>query len=933
MRWLLYIILALTLLFCSRSKPKPPQENAQYWHQKISLHYNQPDSFIFWMDKLHLKSEKQKDTELKAKWHNHWGNFYRFHQNPDKSIYHYRNAMSLAQKIKNKQLVSYSSFNIGKLHKTFLSKDSALHYFQKALKLDKEREDSTDIATDLISIGTTHYSNGNLKNATIALIQALQIQTQLGNPMSIAIINNNLGLIFDNIENYDKAYSYYKKAEIIFKQLNKNKQRAKTLNNMGTMALRLNNYSKAYSLLNQSLELKKALGDTFSLASTYRNIGLTHQYQKEYSKALFNYRRSLQLSKVANNLVGEASALLSIGDIHNFKTQKDSALYYYQLAEAKSTSLNDFHLNHSIAQAMIGLNAELNNYQQALEYSLWSKELSDSLQNADKINQITGIEMNYQFDQYKIEQQLILQKNKLRIRQQLFTIGFIIVALFTALILIVFLYRNNQFKKRTIQKLQEANDKISAIFQNSMIGIAWVDSNRIIRRVNPYINSISGYTEKELVGQSMEMIYPTHEEYLRQGEILQQELQKNGHFELEKQMKRKDGSLAWVRGTGKLISYENSNLGVIWTLEDITQKRKNDIYLKLFKQLADNSQLGISINTLDGEIVYANPYLTRLLPAGTNNIIDNYPKKLQKRVENEIIPSVFEKGQWTGELQQSGCEDKCIHTIEHIFVIRDHKDNPVYLANIMTDITEKQEVEKLLRQSNKTQNLMLSVISHDIRGPLGAIHQLASILDQNIHELHKDELCDFIHQVKEHTGKAYNLLEDMLLWAKNQTGALPFNPIRLLPQALIEESVDLFQDVLADKQLQVKLFINYNDAIYADKDMLHSIIRNTLSNAIKFSSPESQIEIHTFKIEDQIHFKVIDYGVGIKPELIPTLLSPSSNHTSRGTHNEKGYGLGLKLCQQFIELHQGKIQISSKENEKTTIEFSIPITSKNINSN
>ncbi|MCL3780245.1 tetratricopeptide repeat protein [Prolixibacteraceae bacterium JC049] len=929
MRSLLYILTCCLFFLSASSLANEKKDRIKYWQNKIPNYYYQADSFRFWMNHMKEDVKQNNDLSLKAKWYNYWGNYYRYNRRPDFAIEGYTKAISISKQLNDQKTLSYSFFNMGRVHQTYLSSDSAVVWYKRALEIDKTLNDSLGISIDYTSLGSVYYSLGQLKEATACYINALQIKEALKDSIGIAIVLNNLGIVFENIDSFDKAYSYYNKAEAIFKRYNKHIQRAKALNNMGTMALRLKEYDKAFNLLNQSLILKEAQKDTFSLVSTYRNLGLIHQHKKEFSEAYNCFKKSLELSIIAENASGQANALLSIGQNYSYLDKKDSALYYYQKAEAKSTQLSDFHFDYSLSQAMVSVHSHFNNFEQALEYSLWSRVLLDSLHNVDKINKITRMEMNYQFDQYKAKQELILEKNNLHIKQQRLTIAFIIVALLTALTLLILLYRNNQFKKKNIKQLQEANDKISAIFQNSMIGFAWVDNERIIRRVNPYIEEISGYSKEELIGSGIQKFYSSEEEYVAYGQLMQKSLQDKGSFEFENQLKRKNGSLAWIKASGKLINHENESLGIIWAMEDITQKKKNEVYLKLFKQLADTSRQGIGIATLQGEIVYANPYLAKITPIETgdraNKIWNSYPAHLHSKLKNEIIPHALKEGQWTGELEQIIRDGSTIHTIENIFVIKDKHGTPLYLADIITDITNKQNIEKQLRQSNETQNLMLSVISHDIRGPIGSIHQLAAILDSNIDNLDQHELNDFIHQVKEHTGKAYNLLEDMLLWAKNQTGALQFTPTSVQISSLIKDSISLYEELLTQKKIIIQESLSFNDSLKADKDMLHSVIRNLLSNAIKFSPQHSTIEIHTENIENSLHVKVVDHGVGIDSNTLDKLQSYSSNYTTRGTHNEKGYGLGLKLCQKFVEAHNGKLTITSQVNKGTTIEFFIPI--------
>jgi signal transduction histidine kinase len=235
--------------------------------------------------------------------------------------------------------------------------------------------------------------------------------------------------------------------------------------------------------------------------------------------------------------------------------------------------------------------------------------------------------------------------------------------------------------------------------------------------------------------------------------------------------------------------------------------------------------------------------------------------------------------------------------------------------------------EDQLKESNKTKDKFFSIIAHDLIGPLGSLVSVFEFLSKpSIEEKTKEK---YFKLAKETAQKTFSLLENLLTWARSQRNKLEFNPayIDLLP--IIEDIVGYLDQQATNKEISLKYEIDKNLKVFADQYMIQTIIRNLVSNAIKFTLKGGQIKITGhFTAENQMQISVQDNGVGINPEKLNYLFSLDNNSSSKGTNDEEGTGLGLILCKDFVDKHGGKIWAESEVGKGSTFSFTIPIKKK-----
>ncbi|MCW3786463.1 sensor histidine kinase [Plebeiibacterium sediminum] len=240
---------------------------------------------------------------------------------------------------------------------------------------------------------------------------------------------------------------------------------------------------------------------------------------------------------------------------------------------------------------------------------------------------------------------------------------------------------------------------------------------------------------------------------------------------------------------------------------------------------------------------------------------------------------------------------------------------------------EIQEKNEELNKSNATKDKFLAIIAHDLKNPIGAIWGISDllVLDRDIDDAEKQHCIEAINDSVKHT---HELLENLLNWAQAQNKSIVYNPVVHNAKAVVEKEIKVLQQIADKKSIHIINKVPNNLEVYADCNMLETIIRNLVSNAIKYTYPNGKIIINA-SIEDRVNKKyteivVEDDGVGMNNDKISELFSLSKNVSSKGTNNEAGTGLGLLLCKEFIDLHRGTIHVESEEQKGSVFRFMLP---------
>lgn len=241
------------------------------------------------------------------------------------------------------------------------------------------------------------------------------------------------------------------------------------------------------------------------------------------------------------------------------------------------------------------------------------------------------------------------------------------------------------------------------------------------------------------------------------------------------------------------------------------------------------------------------------------------------------------------------------------------------------DVTEMRMAEMKLKELNDTKDKFFSIIAHDLRGPIGSFTSFLEYLTDKNHNHSGPAMEGYLNMMKTSSNSTLFLLDNLLYWARAQRGTLPYKPSQQEIGTLIRQNIRLYKATAAQKRVRLTTDIQEGLLAEADQNMMNTIIRNLINNALKFTSTGGEVIVKASASNGRIVISVTDNGIGMSAEIVDGLFRLDSNPVSvQGTRGEKGSGLGLVLCQEFVEKHGGSIQVTSSPGEGSTFSFSIP---------
>jgi signal transduction histidine kinase len=236
---------------------------------------------------------------------------------------------------------------------------------------------------------------------------------------------------------------------------------------------------------------------------------------------------------------------------------------------------------------------------------------------------------------------------------------------------------------------------------------------------------------------------------------------------------------------------------------------------------------------------------------------------------------------------------------------------------------EKSELR--LRHLNADKDRFISILGHDLKNPFNNILGFSEILTDEIESLSKEEIKDIAKNINKSAKITNNLLEEILLWAKTQQSKIPYKPQILNFKDICKETLEILTPNADAKNISFVCSSEDTINVFADKDMLNTVLRNLVSNAVKFSNNGGAINISAKQDSSNITISVSDNGIGIDSENLTKLFDVGQVLTTKGTADEKGTGLGLLLCKEFVEKHGGKIWVESEVGKGSDFKFTLPV--------
>ncbi len=258
-------------------------------------------------------------------------------------------------------------------------------------------------------------------------------------------------------------------------------------------------------------------------------------------------------------------------------------------------------------------------------------------------------------------------------------------------------------------------------------------------------------------------------------------------------------------------------------------------------------------------------------------------------------------------------------TLQHVFQFKENAET----------LRENDTLKLLLKEiesQKKLKDKFFAIISHDLRGPVSAFRGINFVLEKYIQSQKYDELENIIKEIDKSASNLSILLDNLLNWASQEMGQISYNPEKLNVKEMIEEILGSHETMASAKNIKMESSIPDDTYLWADKNSTYTILRNLVSNALKFTLEKGKVQIsQSNKTREKITLVVRDNGIGIHKDKLNNIFQVFGNKSTFGTKGEKGVGLGLQLVYEFTKLNKGTISVESEENKGTSFSLTLPI--------
>jgi signal transduction histidine kinase len=626
------------------------------------------------------------------------------------------------------------------------------------------------------------------------------------------------------------------------------------------------NTDSAFVNLSKALALAKKAKDQSKVAQVIDWIGYYHEKTGKYKDAIDNYKKSLLIYEKLNKKNKMAGIYNSLGLNYSKLYAEDRAIEYY----LKSLSLNKKISNQEgIASNYTNIG---NLYYEEENYEFAEKYFKDALLIYEKLKNKYGISSSYT-----------------NIANTLADNGEVTEGL--------------EYYKKSIAIENELGDQYGIAINYNNIGDSYINLNQ--------------YTEaKEYLDKAMKIADSLGERDLQAIVLLNISDVENKRKKFQNAIYAARESYAIADLIGNLdyksenllqasIAYEGlgDNILALKRLKEYTAIRDSLLKMDKVKKIK-------LFNTLN-ELEISQYTITDLEKAGEESQL-NYEKE-RKYTHFLIIAIVIFAFLLILLIQQNASKKKAYNLLEF----------KNYQVHKMKDEIDEQSNE--LKQLNSTKDKFFSIIAHDLKNPFNSIAGFTELMIENNEIYDAAKRLKFLKILKGSTAKVSSLLDNLLIWANSQSGKLKFYPKNINLAQQLANVVSLLEIQAIDKDISILNMVEKNIFVKADENMLDTILRNLISNAIKFTQPKGEIQVYATLKNDFAEITVKDNGVGMSEAEITTIFNVSEIRSSKGTSNEQGSGLGLILCKDFVESHGGKIWVESVANKGSEFKFTLPI--------
>jgi PAS domain S-box-containing protein len=473
------------------------------------------------------------------------------------------------------------------------------------------------------------------------------------------------------------------------------------------------------------------------------------------------------------------------------------------------------------------------------------------------------------------------------------------------------------------------------LFDDSAASIIIIDKNGVYLFVNSKAATAMGGSPEDIIGKSMFDFLPreTAAKYLERNRRL---IEAGLGEKYEDTFALSTGTRTFLITDNVLKDENDQGFAIQSSSIDITEKKKVEEAIhereRMYRLITQNLP-GTTFLLFDRDLRYllVEGYLHQDFGFTTNQLVGKTPWEVLPHDRAMHLASIYKRVFDDIPLENYISEFKDRIFSVNIVPVKNSQGIIDHGLVISQDVTERiqaelnlKENESRLRELNATKDKFFSIIAHDLKSPFNSILGLSSFIVDQIKDKKFENMEEYATTIKDSAQRTLSLLSNLLDWARNQTGKIEFRTEKSEIAQLIMQEVDLMID--SAKQKNIVLNTDLIEPIFArvDQRMIKTVVRNLISNAIKYTGIGGQITISIRESNDYIEVSVADNGIGMKKEKVEQLFRIDSSQSTKGTQNEEGTGLGLILCKDFVERHSGKIWVESEPNKGSCFQFTIP---------
>jgi two-component system, sensor histidine kinase and response regulator len=502
-------------------------------------------------------------------------------------------------------------------------------------------------------------------------------------------------------------------------------------------------------------------------------------------------------------------------------------------------------------------------------------------------------------------------------------------------------------KDITVQnKAKEALEKeqflINALMDNLSDHVYFKDRKSRFIRINKSLaqsfglddpSQAEGKTDFDFfTREHAQQAFEDEQNIIRTGQILNTE-------EKETHPNRPD---TWVSTIKSPLTDKNGNIiGTFGISRDVTTRKLAEEELAqeryLMRTLMDNLPDHIYFKDLESRFLRINKSMAQFNglsdpeEAKGKSDFDFFTEEHAKQAHNDEM-NIIRTGQILSTVEKETHHNRPISWVSTIKLPLSDQDGKIIgTFGISRDITKSKVAEEEIKMKNELLQLInsekdkfFSIIAHDLRGPLSAFVAATQIITEDIQSMTTEEIRDITNNMKSSATNIYSLLENLLEWSRLRRGGTDFIPIRFNLKKKINECIGILAESARKKGIEILVSVPSELVIHADSHMFETVIRNLVTNAIKFTPKGGKVTVTAGKNNDDImEIKISDSGIGMSPELRDRLFKLNEKTNRPGTEGELSTGLGLLLCKDFIEKNNGKIRVESEVGKGSTFSFTI----------